>query len=389
MNLDETTLLVLCGLIVVLCAVQFVLGTSFNENDPAGRFWTFTFVTGIMGGVSLALFGADSHAWWALVVAYVMVTFAVGAIWAGMRRFNRRPARFWAVAIAAVVVAVAMLLDGPLRSEWAGAVGYFGVIVVLTGLASVEAFTGRLARNLSGRVLAVVLGLVAVYHLGRLITFAVYGPDRPEFQVAFGTAADTVMVTCLVVTATISLSTLRAEGRSTNAVGDRMHGIHSEAGVLSSDAFSQAAADHMDRARAAGFGLAMIAADIDNLPEINTAFGRSAGDAAISAFAATIRTEAPVMALIGHRAAGRFLVLAVVASATEALAMTERIQTALVDNPLREARGIRMTASFGVADTWDHGHSVAALEAAASRAIDSVKAAGGNEIQVAGGVTAG
>jgi diguanylate cyclase (GGDEF)-like protein len=167
-----------------------------------------------------------------------------------------------------------------------------------------------------------------------------------------------------------------------NAVGDITVGIHSAAGVLSGSSFQQAATEHLERAEHAELGLAVIGADIDNLPEINTAFGRTAGDEAIARFAETLRGSAPLMSLIGHPAAGRFLVLAAAASATEASGITERMQNALVDGPLGESYQIRLTASFGIADTFDHGYDLDALSAAAGRAIDIVKRQGGNDIAV-------
>ena len=159
-------------------------------------------------------------------------------------------------------------------------------------------------------------------------------------------------------------------------------GIHSAAGVLSATAFAQAAADHLDRAAASQSGLALIGADIDKLPELNTVFGRAAGDQAIALLAQTLRHTAPTMALIGHPAAGRFFVVVSVASATEALTITERIQTALVDDPSTDSSQIHMTASFGIADSYDHGHDLTALTKAVNAAIGIVKEAGGNGIEV-------
>ena len=91
------------------------------------------------------------------------------------------------------------------------------------------------------------------------------------------------------------------------------------------------------------------------------------------------------MSLIGHPAAGRFFILAAVASATEARAITERAQNALVDGPLGDSYRIRLTASFGIADTFDHGYDLTGLTTAVSSAIAQVKAQGGNDIAVATG----
>ena len=151
---------------------------------------------------------------------------------------------------------------------------------------------------------------------------------------------------------------------------------------MTSSAFVQAATDHIERADRWQLGLAVIGADIDNLPEINTACGRTAGDAAIARFAQTLRYSSPVMALIGHPAAGSFLILVSVSSATEARGITERIQTALVDEPVTDSFRIRLTASFAIADTFDHGYELGVLTSAVTEAIRTLKRGGGNDITV-------
>ena len=88
------------------------------------------------------------------------------------------------------------------------------------------------------------------------------------------------------------------------------------------------------------------------------------------------------MAQIGHPAAGRFFILAAVGSATEARTITERIQNALVDGPVRDSYRIRLTASFGIADTFDHGYDLAELTESVIHAIGVVKEQGGNDIAV-------
>nr|WP_246318614.1 GGDEF domain-containing protein [Leifsonia psychrotolerans] len=189
-----------------------------------------------------------------------------------------------------------------------------------------------------------------------------------------------------MVSLAIALSILRAERASGGAVGDFADGIHSRAGVLSASAFTQAATDHLQRAEQAPGGpvpFALISADIDLLPDFNLAFGRTAGDEAIASFAETLRRTVPPTALIGHPAAGRFLILAGVASPAESIAIAEDIQARLTDTPLPSADVIRLTASFSVADTLAHGFDLTTLMTAVTQAVNVVKTSGGNDIAVA------
>jgi diguanylate cyclase (GGDEF)-like protein len=382
MLLDEATLQMMSGLIVILCGVSFIFNTALNRNDPCGRLWSLAFVGGMMVAVGYGVYVVSADAWWAITFANTALTVTVGALWAGCRVYNGRSSGFLIVGGLALLVGVVTGVAGPDGGEWAGAGLLWLVVAALGGLGGFEAHRGRLRRNINGRVLAIVLSIVAVFYTGRAVTFLLIGADNDTFRNYFGSGTTSMLNMALIVTASIAVSILRAEGGGSNAVGDITVGIHSAAGVLSATSFPQAARDHLERANRAQQGLAVIGADIDNLPEINTAFGRAAGDEAIARFADTLRGSAPLMAQIGHPAAGRFYVLAAVGSATEARTITERIQNALVDGPLGESYRIRLTASFGIADTFDHGYELTALTDAVSGAINLVKAQGGNDIAV-------
>ncbi|TFC24415.1 diguanylate cyclase [Cryobacterium sp. TMT1-3] len=382
MHLDTLTLLLLNGVVVALCGVSFVLNTAFNRNDAVGRIWSMAFIAAMTVTVAHGASVTGQFIWWAIVVANVALTIAVGAVWLGLRRYNRRRRGSWVIATISVAVLAATLLHGESAGRWAGAAEMWIGLAVMLALGALEAVRGRLRRNLSGRILAVALWVAALTALVRAIVFTVDGVTGEMFLTYFNTANMAALGLCLVVVVTIAASVLRAEQGTTSAVGDLTDGIHSAAGVLSAAAFVQAATDHLDRAHTARVGLALIGADIDNLPEINTAFGRVAGDEAIARFAAKLRESAPVLSIIGHRASGRFLVLAAADSAAEARALAERIQTALVEEPMTEASLIRLTASFGIADTFDHGYSLTALGDAVNTAIGTVTVRGGNDIAV-------
>ncbi|MDJ0376927.1 diguanylate cyclase [Cryobacterium sp. PH31-L1] len=382
MQLDTMTLLQLNGVVIALCGVVFILNTAFNRNDSVGRIWSLAFIAGMMVTIAHGASETGQMIWWAIVVANVALTIAVGSVWAGLRRYNGRSRGFWVIAAFSVLVLAATLLHGEVAGRWAGAAELWMGLAVLAVLGALEAVRARLRRDLSARILSVVLWIVAVAATARAVVFTVDGVGGAVFATYFSTAQFAALSLCLVVLMTVAAAALRAQQGSGSAVGDVTDGIHSAAGVLSAAAFVQAATDHLDRAENAGVGLALIGADIDNLPEINIAFGRVAGDEAIARFATKLRASAPVLSIVGHRASGRFLVLAGAASAAEARALAERIQTTLVDETLTEASLIRLTASFGIADTFDHGFTLPALSIAVNTAIDTVKTAGGNDIAV-------
>lgn len=384
MELDTLTLLLINGAVVALCGVSFILNTAFQQNDPAGRIWSMAFIAAMVVTITHGSSVDGQLIWWSNVLANVALCVAVGSVWGGLLRYNGRGRRvgFWVVAAVSVLVFAATLLDGEAAGRWAGAAELWVAVGILAALGAIEAARGRLRRNLSGRILALVLWVTAVTAVTRAIVFTRDGATGSVFQGYFNTANITVLSICLVVPLSIAVSVLRAQQVQGSAVGDLTDGIHSAAGVLSATAFGQAATDHLARAQNAGTGLALIGADIDNLPEINISFGRAAGDEAISRFARKIRASAPVLSIIGHRASGRFLVLAGATTPDEARALAERIQAKLVDEPLPQTSLIRLTASFGIADTTHHGYDLTTLGSAVNDAITEVQRGGGNDITV-------
>jgi diguanylate cyclase (GGDEF)-like protein len=383
MPLDPLTLLAVSAVIAVLCGMSFLLNTSFGRNDPTGRMWSVGFISGIIGAIGLTIYAMSPSTWIALIVGNAALPMALGSMWSGARLFNGRTARFGIVAGVAGLVALAVIVQGPDAGGWAGAVAFNLGVGALAICAAIESLSRRLRRNVNGRIASVVFWLIGGFYATRAIGLLVDGYDGHFFNAVFGTSTITFVNTLLMVTLAIALSILRAERASGtaggNAVGDFTDGIHSAAGVLSASAFAQAATDHLDRAERAVSGqvsLALIGADIDNLPELNIAFGREAGDQAIARFAQTLRRTVPAMSLIGHPAAGRFLILATAASAADIDAIVKRIQTELVDEPLADNQEIRMTASLGTAATWDCGYSRAALTDAVSAAITLAKGHG-------------
>jgi diguanylate cyclase (GGDEF)-like protein len=382
MTFDVATLVAVSSLIAVICGASFILNTSFTRNDPTGRTWSLGFISSIIVAAGYGVVAVNPDAWWALVVGNVAFIGSFGALWSGARLHNGRSSLIWIGAAAASVVGIVTIVQIPTEGVWAGSAVLWVALASFSVLGGAELQRGRLRRNLNGRSLALVLWLNAAYVLARTIVFVVEGQQSNEFQAMFNSGVASVVTMTVVISTTITVSVLRTEVGGDRAVGDLTDGILSRAGVLSATAFEQTARDHLERAEWANAGVALIGADIDKLPEVNTAFGRIAGDDAIAAFAQSLRRSAPVMAEIGHPSAGRFLILAAVASETEALRIAEAIQTAIVDDPLPETQRIRLTASIGVADVFDQGYALDDLVSAVTVALDEAKAQGGNHISV-------
>ncbi|MFO7689357.1 MAG: diguanylate cyclase [Cryobacterium sp.] len=383
MLLDPATIFIANSIVVVLCGGAFIVNAAFTRNDASGRIWSMGFIAAIVVGLSYGLFLIAPEAWWGLAIGNICLGVVIAAMWSGTRLFNGRGPGLVVVLPVMMVVAVTSLITAPAGGEWAGVMPVWSAMALFGVLAALESMRGRLARNLNGRIISGTMWVFAAFTLGRTLSLLLEGPAGPTFSVFFTSANASLVYLCLIIVTSTAVSVLRAEKVGVNAVGDFTDGIMSAAGVTSADAFEQAADDHLERARSVQAGLVLIGADIDSLPEINTAFGRAVGDEAIYRFAQTLRRHAPVMALIGHETAGRFLLLCAVSGSSEAMTLAERLQSALVDDPLTEVGQVRLAASFSIADTFDHGHDMTALRAAVDHGIVQVKQAGGNLISVA------
>ncbi|MFB2586604.1 GGDEF domain-containing protein [Herbiconiux liukaitaii] len=382
MMLDTATLLLVAGLIIVLCSVSFIFNTAMRRNDASGRLWSISFIAGMLTALSFSVWSVSPHLWWILAIGNTAYVVSIGAIWSGARVFNGRSSYIWVPLAAGVVVFIWSTLEGPQGSIWTGSIPLFTGVAAFSGLAGAETMRARMRRNLNARILSFCLWIVCAFFVLRVSIFLTLGPESEVFQVYFGTRIATIITVLLVLLGTISMSILQAERSGARALGDVTVGVHSVVGVLSAASFMQQWADWVERASFHGERLATIAMDVDNLPQMNTAFGRTFGDTAIRSVAQIVRHHAPICALLGHTGAGRFVIVSVVASAEEAEELAIRLQTALVDEPIDPLQSLRATASFGVVDTDSFGYSLPALRRALDVATSTARDEGGNRIVV-------
>ncbi|WP_382307740.1 GGDEF domain-containing protein [Herbiconiux sp. UC225_62] len=382
MVLDQATLLVVSGLIVILCGISFIVNTAMRRNDASGRLWSISYIAGMLTALSFLVWAVSPYLWWVLAIGNTAYIISIGAIWSGSRVFNGRSSYIWVVLAGGGVVALLTALQGPSGGIWTGSTGLFIGIAVFAGLGGAETMRSRMRRNLNARIISYCLWIVCAYYVLRSSIFVTLGPESQVFTTYFGSQITTVITIVLVLLGTISMSILQAERSGARALGDVTVGVHSVVGVLSAASFMQQWADWVERASFNGDRLAMIAMDVDNLPQMNTAFGRAFGDTAIRSVAQIVRHYSPTTSLLGHTGAGRFVIVVVTANANEAERLAIRLQTALVDEPIDPQQSLRATASFGVVDTDAFGYSLPALRRALDDATLTARDEGGNRIVV-------
>jgi diguanylate cyclase (GGDEF)-like protein len=376
--LDLQTLLISSGMVVAICGASFVLNTVFGRNDPPGRLWSAGFIAGILTSISYAIWGAEPSAWWAIVVGNASLVLAMGCVWAGSRIFNGRSSRLAFVLGGSALAALAAALDSPEGGDWAGGFVFLCGVAVFAALAGAESLRGRMRRNLNARVIAILMLIVGAYYGTRAVVFLVATPDSDLFQEAFGTAVTTFITILFVIVASTSMSILRAE-RSGNRL-TRPFEQGNWTGILPDALFSTPATDRIRRATRHGERVAFIGAEIDNMADMNTAFGRSFGDDTIESFSSILQDHLPTTAIIGRRPGAQFACLVMAEDLEQAYDIVERVRAALVDEPVENSTGIRLSVSWGVVMVEPNEPDVFALTAKVRSLVKEAQEAGGNRI---------
>lgn len=141
-------------------------------------------------------------------------------------------------------------------------------------------------------------------------------------------------------------------------------------------------------ARALRFGgrLAIIFLDMDNLKDVNTRHGHTAGSQVL--YEASVRINRSIRAVdkLFRFGGDEFCIVLPETDAAGAGEVAERVRRALADEPFlaETVGGEVMTASLGVSAYPDHGRSAGELVEAADRAMRAVKEERKNAIAVAG-----
>jgi diguanylate cyclase (GGDEF)-like protein len=371
MDLDLETLLIARVLPITIVSAVFATTTALRHNDEANRMWTAAFVAVLCTSGLDAIYAADGSAPPLVVAASQASTvFALGAMWAGARLLNGRERSLILLAVVAALVAtVPTLLGSPDPDPALGAAVQLGVAGVFAWLTASELLRGPMRTNLNGRILQVVLFLLGVWYVVAAALNAAAAADSGLSRPGVLTTA--LPITAVFLVAAICLSALRVE-RAGNwwSMSDEAPRRRTQLDVLTPASFREDARDRIERATLAGSHVALVMAEIDQLDDLNTAFGRESGDRALVHFVDVLRARVPTEALIGHLGAGRFAILLVALRPDTPLTVVDAVRTGLTDAPVTEGMELRADASFGTSHTSDTPATVDALLAKADADLE-------------------
>jgi diguanylate cyclase (GGDEF)-like protein len=167
----------------------------------------------------------------------------------------------------------------------------------------------------------------------------------------------------------------------------RLHGMVERQALvdgLTGLANRRAATDalHAEAARAERLEtpLSLVLADLDEFKEVNDAYGHAVGDAVLRAFADVLRETVRESDVAGRWGGEEFLLLLPGADLEGAVQLAERVRVALAARDIPGAPGLRVTASFGVAEYAGESNSEQ-LVVAADGALYRAKRSGKDRVE--------
>lgn len=151
-------------------------------------------------------------------------------------------------------------------------------------------------------------------------------------------------------------------------------------GLSNRRALQQALDRELARASRKRETVSVLLIDVDRFKQINDTYGHSTGDAALQAVAGVLSSCCRSMDFATRYGGDEFVVILPETTKTGAVRAARRIQDQVARARIRDAAGVPLRISIGVACTGETGTTEAALLKAADQALYKVKRAGGDGV---------
>ncbi|WP_353710854.1 GGDEF domain-containing protein [Arthrobacter sp. K5] len=364
MILDTATLRVAFAAMALVLALLFYFSTFRSTRSPYSAWWCAALLLFLSGSASFLLNGTPQQVWANPLGNFLLVSGAAG-VWAGARSLRNLKHNLWLSTALPVIAGAAAGIDSPGSNTWAGGAVFLASMATLIGLASHELWRLEPGYSRVRIPMAIAAGGVAVFYFCRLVVFLIEGPSGPVFSTYFGSAVTTMVTMVLLVVVSFSMAGLSTEQQTralrTVATQDGLTGL------LNRGAFLEAAAQELERSKAANSGGSLILADLDHFKSVNDTFGHAAGDLALQAFANACSASARSTDVAGRYGGEEFILLLPGAGPKSAEIIAGEISRRLAEQHIPEL--LRMpTVSYGIstynATTADLDEVIAAADVA-------------------------
>ncbi len=352
MTLDFTTLLITMSFLLVPLAAVFFVERLRRPSDGSDRYWALVFLSALLCSIAYFISGHTDEVWWAVAVGNATMVFTLGTLWLGCRAFNGRSPFVLVVLLITAAVTVASILPSAEGSPWAGApekmlaLGLFSVLVVI------ECLRPRLRDFAGARLLAVVLGVHAMYVVARSVTFIAVGQEHPVFVAWFRTEVVTGINIVLVLLGGIAIIAIRVQDARRRVSRTVANGGRQQ--VESTFAFRRRASARLAEAQDA----VLVVMAIDLFPQLRGAYGLAHANGLLESLVRGVLRHAPDDALLGRIPGDRVGVL-LPQGGTEGIAAARALAQAVQADYTTENGSAAATAvSAGIAaQPAQSGHS--------------------------------
>jgi hypothetical protein len=372
MTVDLATASLMTALVANVAGAFFIVDTLLRRDDAAGRLWAIAFLSGMATTIAYASWAAGSGGAAAIAIGNALFANTIGCMWLGSRKFNERrlgPA-LTAVVVVDVLVAAAVLVEGPDGGDWAGWLVMGIALVVFSAFAAVETTRTPMGRIGTARVLTVVFVAEGAFYLVRAIIFVLMGPESTLFQVWFGSLTANFVTVTLTVVAVAVLSVLRAGRADLRGYSWMTRIAVTSDGILMSSAIMTALGDIVERAGWRHDLVALIAVRVEGIDQIRTAFGADVAGDVTHAWRQGVRRFAPSTALVGEDGDQTLLVITRASTAADARRHAGTIYRGLFESFGQVSDAVIPAVGVGVGLTETVGYDATALLTAARGAAE-------------------
>lgn len=301
---------------VVLMTSGLYLGTSLVRRDTSGaRLWALGYLLTILGVVSFYVWWIGEPGSWGAIVALAMAqgatVGATGCFALGLLAYAPKPieGRAFAVTALALLCAAASLVDaaagGSSQQPWT-----FGAVGVLSLWTAAAAVQGRLRRYPMSWVLALAAAVQGLFSLGRFVTYVSFGGESAAYLNWFGPTPSNILLVTVGLMFSLSIFVLR-----TTLAG--AHGamvVRHIDEILPFSVFQEQLHALLRRSTQRMETVAVIAARIDALDAITSAFGGDISEEMTRALRSSARRFASPLALVGEGESPTVMYIATLAS---------------------------------------------------------------------------
>jgi len=375
--LDVTTLFIIATCITALLGL-LLLSAWAQERIRALAWWGCAY---LLGGFSVAIWSIENLISPPLPpgTANALLFISCGMIWSAARLFHGRRVLWGAMCAGATVWLIACLMPEFAQAVLARIVLSSVIVAAYTFLTAAELWRERrktLLRRWPAVFVPILHGAVFLFPIPLA---SLLPSDGGMVSLASGWIAIFTLETMLYVVGTAFIVLVLAKERTARVHMDAAS-IDELTGMLNRRAFFAAAQQLVARQAKRSEPVSVLMFDLDHFKSINDRFGHLVGDEALRMFATTASTSLRATDVVA-RFGGEEFVAMLPGSLADATAAAERVRLAfqaaagtVADCPLAATVSIGAASAALCAD-------VAALLAAADRALYRAKANGRNRVE--------